>query len=150
MTQVARLSAIRIAKVNHAGEYGAIRIYGAQIAVCRRFWPKLADRLSELKAHEVIHCQLFASALAERGGRPCRAMYLWSMGGWLLGAISALFGPNQVWACTEASAWGAIIAAVAPCKMRPIISTHGDQAKPHNNDAAAKPISPRKNILPRP
>ena len=102
MTQVARLSAIRIAKVNHAGEYGAIRIYGAQIAVCRRFWPKLADRLSELKAHEVIHCQLFASALAERGGRPCRAMYLWSMGGWLLGAMSALFGPNQVWACTEA------------------------------------------------
>jgi ubiquinone biosynthesis monooxygenase Coq7 len=102
MTDAARLSAIRIAKVNHAGEYGAIRIYGAQIAVCRKLWPQLADRLAELKAHEVEHCRLFAQALADRGGRPCRAMYLWSMGGWALGAMSALLGPNQIWTCTEA------------------------------------------------
>jgi 3-demethoxyubiquinol 3-hydroxylase len=102
MTPAERLSAIRIAKVNHAGEYGAIRIYGAQIAICRWFWPGLADRLAELKAHEIEHCQLFRQALAERGGRPCRAMYLWSIGGWLLGAATALLGPNQVWACTEA------------------------------------------------
>ena len=102
MTQAERLSAIRIAKVNHAGEYGAIRIYAAQIAISRWFWPGLADRLSELKAHEITHCRLFAQALAERGGRPCRAMYLWNMGGWALGATSALFGRNMVWACTEA------------------------------------------------
>lgn len=102
MTPAERLSAIRIAKVNHAGEYGAIRIYGAQIAICRLVWPRVADRLAELKAHEVEHCRLFASALAERGGRPCRAMYLWSMGGWVLGAASAALGPNQVWVCTEA------------------------------------------------
>ncbi|MBL9073550.1 demethoxyubiquinone hydroxylase family protein [Tabrizicola sp.] len=102
MTQAERLSAIRIAKVNHAGEYGAIRIYGAQIAISRWFWPRLADRLAELKAHEVTHCRLFAQSLAERGGRPCRAMYLWSAGGWVLGAASTLFGPNMIWACTEA------------------------------------------------
>jgi ubiquinone biosynthesis monooxygenase Coq7 len=98
----ARLSAIRIAKVNHAGEFGAIRIYGAQIAVCRLFAPQLASKLAVLKAHEVEHCRQFAQALADRGGRPCHAMYLWSMGGWILGALSALMGPNQVWACTEA------------------------------------------------
>jgi 3-demethoxyubiquinol 3-hydroxylase len=102
VTAAERLSAIRIAKVNHAGEYGAIRIYGAQIAVSRWFWPRLADQLAELKAHEITHCRSFATALAERGGRPCRAMYLWSMGGWLLGAASTLFGPNMIWACTEA------------------------------------------------
>lgn len=102
MTSDQHLSAIRIAKVNHAGEYGAIRIYAAQIAVSRWFWPQLAAHLSELKAHEIAHCRLFAAALAERGGRPCRAMYLWSMGGWVLGAASALFGPNLVWTCTEA------------------------------------------------
>ncbi|MGL4238742.1 demethoxyubiquinone hydroxylase family protein [Tabrizicola sp.] len=101
-TPAERLSAIRIAKVNHAGEYGAIRIYAAQIAISRWFWPKLAAQLAELKAHEITHCRLFAQALAERGGRPCRAMYLWSTGGWVLGAASALLGPNLVWACTEA------------------------------------------------
>jgi ubiquinone biosynthesis monooxygenase Coq7 len=31
-----RLTIARILRVNHAGEYGAIRIYGAQIAVARR------------------------------------------------------------------------------------------------------------------
>lgn len=102
MTAAERLSAIRIAKVNHAGEYGAIRIYAAQIAICRHIWPALADRLAELKGHEVEHCRLFIIALRERGGRPCRAMYLWSMGGWLLGAASTVLGPNLVWACTEA------------------------------------------------
>ncbi len=97
-----RLSAIRIARVNHAGEYGAIRIYGAQIAVCRLLWPRLVLPLSQLKAHEVEHCRLFRAALSARKGRPCRAMYLWSMGGWVLGAVSTLFGPNLIWVCTEA------------------------------------------------
>jgi 3-demethoxyubiquinol 3-hydroxylase len=102
MTAAERLSAIRIARVNHAGEYGAIRIYGAQIAVCRLLWPRLVPQLAELRAHEVEHCRQFRAALADRGGRPCRAMYLWSMGGWLLGGASTLFGPNLIWACTEA------------------------------------------------
>ncbi|WP_112311974.1 demethoxyubiquinone hydroxylase family protein [Pseudogemmobacter bohemicus] len=102
MTPAERLSAIRIARVNHAGEYGAIRIYGAQIAICRHVWPSLADQLAELKAHEIEHCALFITALRERGGRPCRAMYLWSMGGWALGAASTVLGPNLIWACTEA------------------------------------------------
>ncbi|NPD15440.1 demethoxyubiquinone hydroxylase family protein [Xinfangfangia sp. D13-10-4-6] len=102
MTPAERLSAIRIARVNHAGEYGAIRIYGAQIAICRHIWPALGAKLAVLKAHEVEHCDLFYTALRERGGRPCRAMYLWSMGGWLLGAASTLLGPNLIWACTEA------------------------------------------------
>ena len=30
-----RLTIARILRVNHAGEYGAIRIYGAQIAVAK-------------------------------------------------------------------------------------------------------------------
>jgi ubiquinone biosynthesis monooxygenase Coq7 len=102
MTAADRLSAIRIAKVNHAGEFGAIRIYGAQIAVSRWFWPELAGTLQTLRDHEIAHCRIFQVALAERGGRPCRATYLWSLGGWVLGAFSALLGPNMIWTCTEA------------------------------------------------
>jgi ubiquinone biosynthesis monooxygenase Coq7 len=35
------LTVARILKVNHAGEYGAIRIYRAQIFVARRCYPDL-------------------------------------------------------------------------------------------------------------
>jgi 3-demethoxyubiquinol 3-hydroxylase len=96
------ISVARIAKVNHAGEYGAIRIYGAQIAVSRLLWPALVPMLAELRGHEVEHCRLFRDAMTERAARPCRAMFLWSVGGGVLGAVTAMMGPRVIWACTEA------------------------------------------------
>jgi demethoxyubiquinone hydroxylase (CLK1/Coq7/Cat5 family) len=36
LAMAAEITIRRILKVNHAGEFGAIRIYGAQIAVARR------------------------------------------------------------------------------------------------------------------
>ena len=92
----------RIAKVNHAGEYGAIRIYGAQILVSRLLWPKLVPLLTELHSHEIAHCRVFREAMPERRARPCRIMPLWSAGGWVLGFVTALTGPKMIWACTEA------------------------------------------------
>lgn len=95
-------SVARILRVNYAGEYGAIRIYGAQIAVSRRPFPALVEMLEELRSHEIIHCQTFTDAMPSRGARPCRAMGLWSKGGWLLGFLTALMGPRAIWTCTEA------------------------------------------------
>ncbi|MBX2853462.1 MAG: demethoxyubiquinone hydroxylase family protein [Rhodobacteraceae bacterium] len=92
----------RICKVNHAGEYGAIRIYGAQIFVSRLLWPRLTTELGELRAHEIQHCRIFKEAMPSRGARPCRIMPLWSVGGWVLGFVTALLGPRAIWACTEA------------------------------------------------
>ena len=92
----------RITKVNHAGEYGAIHIYGAQILVSRLLWPSLVARLSELRAHEIEHCRIFREAMPAREARPCRIMPLWSVGGWMLGFVTALMGPRMIWACTEA------------------------------------------------
>ncbi len=91
----------RIAKVNHAGEYGAIRIYGAQIFVSRAFWKNLVPMLSELRDHEVEHCALFEDAMRVRDTRPCATMSLWSIGGWMLGFVTALLGPKMIWTCTE-------------------------------------------------
>jgi ubiquinone biosynthesis monooxygenase Coq7 len=88
--------------VNHAGEFGAIRIYGAQHLLTRRFWPDVADKIAGLRGHEIEHCIQFRAAMRDRAIRPCRAMYLWSLGGWLLGAATALLGPKAVWTCTEA------------------------------------------------
>jgi ubiquinone biosynthesis monooxygenase Coq7 len=92
----------RILKVNHAGEYGAIRIYRAQIAVARRLCPDVVPFLEETLHHEIRHCRLFREAMPERGARPCRVMALWGNGGFVLGFVTALLGRQGIWICTAA------------------------------------------------
>lgn len=96
------LTIARIVRVNHAGEFGAIRIYSAQILVAKRFWPGCVQSLSEMLGHERTHCAAFRSTVPERQSRPCRVMQFWSWGGWLLGFVTALLGPQGIWACTAA------------------------------------------------
>lgn len=100
MTQESRTIS-RILRVNHAGEYGAIRIYGAQVFISKFFWRDLVAPLLQLQSHEVEHCRIFRTAMITRGARPCRTMWLWSKGGLLLGALTALMGPKAIWATTE-------------------------------------------------
>ncbi|WNJ89302.1 demethoxyubiquinone hydroxylase family protein [Bosea sp. 685] len=92
----------RIVRVNHAGEYGAIRIYSAQLAVARRLWPDMVPALEQMLADEIDHCAKFYAAMPARGSRPCRIMQLWSLGGSLLGLLTALMGRQAIWICTAA------------------------------------------------
>ncbi|MDQ0475037.1 demethoxyubiquinone hydroxylase family protein [Labrys wisconsinensis] len=104
-TQVSRRDAktiARIVRVNHAGEFGAIRIYSAQILVSGWFWPDCLPLLAEMLADERRHCAQFRDAMPARNSRPCRVMRFWSLGGWLLGFFTALLGRQGIWACTAA------------------------------------------------
>lgn len=92
----------KILKVNHAGEYGAIRIYRAQLWVARRWYPSLVEFLEETLSHEVRHCDLFLAAMPVRNTRPCRVMSLWGNGGYVLGFTTALLGSQSIWICTSA------------------------------------------------
>lgn len=92
----------RIVRVNHAGEYGAIRIYSAQIALARRLSPSVVPALEKMRADEIDHCAKFFAAMPARGSRPCRIMRLWSLGGYVLGAVTALMGRRTIWICTAA------------------------------------------------
>jgi 3-demethoxyubiquinol 3-hydroxylase len=92
----------RILKVNHAGEFGAIRIYNAQLALARRFYPDIVPALTEMRDDEIEHCRLFFEAMPERSARPCRVMAFWSLGGYVLGFATAILGRNMIWICTEA------------------------------------------------
>jgi ubiquinone biosynthesis monooxygenase Coq7 len=96
------LTVARILRVNHAGEYGAIRIYGAQIGVAKRWFPDIVPALAEMLGHERQHCAKFFAAMPARGSRPCRIMSLWSLGGSLLGLLTALAGRQSIWVCTAA------------------------------------------------
>jgi ubiquinone biosynthesis monooxygenase Coq7 len=96
------LTVARILRVNHAGEYGAIRIYSAQIGVAKRWFPDTVPALAEMLGHEKQHCAKFFAAMPARGSRPCRIMQLWSLGGSLLGFVTALAGRRSIWVCTAA------------------------------------------------
>lgn len=96
------LTVRRIIKVNHAGEYGAIRIYRAQIAVAKRLWVDLVPHLEHMLQHEVEHCSAFRQAMPSRMARPCRIMSLWGIGGSVLGLVTALMGRQTIWVCTAA------------------------------------------------
>jgi 3-demethoxyubiquinol 3-hydroxylase len=92
----------RIIKVNHAGEHGAIRIYRSQIAIARWRCPDVVPVLEEMLTHEVSHRARFAEAMPSRQAKPCRMLFLWGVGGRLLGIGTALLGRNGIWACTAA------------------------------------------------
>lgn len=92
----------RILKVNHAGEFGAIRIYRAQIYVSRYLHKDLLAFLTDTVSHEIDHCRIFREAMTKRRSRPCYAMWLWGLGGSALGLITALMGKNAIMVCTAA------------------------------------------------
>ncbi|HEY8571607.1 demethoxyubiquinone hydroxylase family protein [Phenylobacterium sp.] len=91
----------RILRVNHAGEHGAIAIYSAQIAHLGRR-AEARDWLIATLAHERRHRGAFREAMPSRNAKPCRALGVWSVGGWVLGCLTALTGTAGVMACTAA------------------------------------------------
>lgn len=92
----------QILRVDHAGECGAIRIYRSQIAVARHLHPKCVSALERMLGHELHHYKTFDDLLKARGLRPCHALPLWMIGGWLLGTGTALLGERAIWVCTAA------------------------------------------------
>lgn len=61
----------RIIKVNHAGEFGAVNIYRAQILFGKLLGRKYVSSLDELIEHERMHLATFGNLLAARGVRRC-------------------------------------------------------------------------------
>ena len=92
----------QILRVNYAGEYAAIRIYGAQIAVSRRLNPGLLDFLTDTIGHERRHAARFLTLMPSRATRPCGATPLWGVAGAVLGLVTGFLGRNGVMICTEA------------------------------------------------
>jgi ubiquinone biosynthesis monooxygenase Coq7 len=90
----------RIIRVDHAGEYGAVRIYQGQLAVLGRSQGGAAIR--HMAAQEKEHLAHFEKLVAERQVRPTVLSPLWHVAGFALGAATALMGERAAMACTEA------------------------------------------------
>ena len=90
----------RAIRVDHAGEYGAKRIYEGQLAVLGR--TKYGPILEHMKAQEQVHLDTFAGLIAKRRVRPTALLPIWHVAGFALGAATALLGHRAAMACTVA------------------------------------------------
>lgn len=87
-------------RVDHAGEYGAVRIYEGQRAVLGR--SRAGRVVGEMEAQERRHLAAFDELVAGRRVRPSALLPLWHVAGFALGAATALMGPRAAMACTVA------------------------------------------------
>ncbi len=90
----------RIVRVDHAGEYGAKRIYEGQIAVMGK--GRHGKTLRHMADQELVHLRYFETQLNARKVRPTLLQPLWHVTGFLLGAGTALLGERAAMACTVA------------------------------------------------
>jgi ubiquinone biosynthesis monooxygenase Coq7 len=90
----------RMIRVDHAGEYGAARIYAGQLAVLRR--SDAAPVLREMQDQERQHLDRFADLIVRRRVRPTAVLPLWHLAGFALGAATAALGERAAMACTVA------------------------------------------------
>jgi ubiquinone biosynthesis monooxygenase Coq7 len=90
----------RVIRVDHAGEYGAKRIYQGQLAVLgqKAEGPVIRHMLEQ----ELRHLEAFEKLMVERRARPSLLFPIWHVAGFALGAATALMGPKAAMACTVA------------------------------------------------
>ena len=90
----------RMIRVDHAGEYGAKRIYAGQLAVLGRSLE--APTIAKMAEEEERHLAAFERLIAARRVRPTFLQPLWHVAGFALGAGTALLGARAAMACTVA------------------------------------------------
>ena len=90
----------RAIRVDHAGEFGAVRIYAGQLAVMKDGPAK--DKVRKMAEQEAHHLETFAQLIAGRRVRPTALAPVWHVAGWALGAATAAMGDKAAMACTVA------------------------------------------------
>ena len=92
----------KILKVNHAGEFGAINIYKAQLLISNFLVKQHVDLIKNFLEDEKRHLNLFWTEIQRRDGVKCKSFWLCGIGGYFLGFVSALLGSKGIMACTWA------------------------------------------------
>ena len=90
-----------IIRVDHAGEYGATRIYDGQIAIFGKN-SKIGKTIQHMADQEKEHIETFEKYIVEYRVRPTALLPLWNVAGYALGVSTALMGKKAAMACTVA------------------------------------------------
>jgi ubiquinone biosynthesis monooxygenase Coq7 len=89
-------------RVDHAGEYGAVRIYEGQLAVLGNSNSPAAKAIRHMAKQEERHLETFDRLINDRKVRPTALEPVWRVAGFALGAATALMGEKAAMACTAA------------------------------------------------
>ena len=98
LTRQERLA--RMVRVDHAGEFGAKRIYQGQISVMGK--GRHGNTLRHMAEQEQVHLRYFEEQLVERKVRPTLLQPFWHLAGFAVGAGTALLSERAAMACTVA------------------------------------------------
>ena len=90
----------RMIRVDHAGEYGAARIYQGQLAVLGD--QPVGDAIRAMAEQEQRHLDTFDRLVVERRVRPTALSPVWHVAGYALGVATAVMGERAAMACTVA------------------------------------------------
>ena len=90
-----------IIRVDHAGEYGATKIYEGQIAIFGKN-TKIGKTIQHMADQEQEHIEKFQELIISERVRPTALLPLWTIAGYTLGAGTALLGEKAAMACTVA------------------------------------------------
>lgn len=90
----------RMIRVDHAGEFGADRIYAGQLAVLGN--TSVGPVIRHMWEQEKLHLRTFEQFVPKYRARPTALLPIWNIAGFALGAGSALLGREAAMACTVA------------------------------------------------
>tara|TARA_B110000438_G_C15787110_1_gene638931 strand:- start:947 stop:1507 length:561 start_codon:yes stop_codon:yes gene_type:complete len=90
-----------IIRVNHAGEYGATKIYEGQIAIFGGN-TRIGKTIQHMADQEQEHIEKFQELIITERVRPTALLPIWNIAGYALGAGTALMGEKAAMACTVA------------------------------------------------
>ncbi len=103
-TKDAGMDIAAMIRVDHAGEFGALRIYEGQLAVLSHVpsAKENATSIAHMAAQEKKHFDIFSEMVKTRRVRPTALEPVWHVAGYALGAVTALMGEKAAMACTVA------------------------------------------------
>ena len=87
-------------RVDHAGEYGAVRIYQGQLDALKN--SACEDTIKHMQDQEKVHLETFEKMIVKRRVRPTVLTPVWHLAGYAMGYISGKLGEKAAMACTVA------------------------------------------------
>ena len=90
-----------IIRVDHAGEFGATRIYDGQIAIFGKK-SKIGKTIKHMADQEQEHIDTFEKLILKHRVRPTALLPVWNVAGYFLGVATAMMGEKAAMACTVA------------------------------------------------
>eukprot|EP00794_Sanderia_malayensis_P009412 gene9412-10398_t len=119
----------KIIRVDHAGEFGADRIYAGQMAVLKN--SSVGSIIQKMWDDEKAHLKMMNELILKHRARPTVLLPFWDVAGFALGAGTALLGEKAAMACTIAVEEDVSLIVVNVCYVSQLRELLSDSPEDH-------------------